>query len=96
VQLPRGSGDRAVLIPNCTRQSGGVTSGLPAAAFVLPVGTRSNQLQVPPLRASAQLLVPSEGKARVLVVTPCKSAARQDAVLEPDDPGSEVATAPDC
>ncbi|MEA2141909.1 MAG: hypothetical protein QOI64_339 [Solirubrobacteraceae bacterium] len=96
VQLPQASGDRAVLIPNCTRQSGGVTTGLPAAAFVLPAGTRSNRLQIPPMRASAQLLVPSQGRARVVVVAPCTSAARQDAVLEPDEPGSEVATAPKC
>jgi hypothetical protein len=96
VEFPRGSGARAVLVPNCTRQSGGVTSGVPAAAFVLPVGTRSNRLQVPPMRASAQLLVPAGGRARMLVVAPCKQAARQDAVLEPDERGSEVATAPDC
>jgi hypothetical protein len=63
VQLPRGSGDRAVLVPNCSPQTGGVSSGLPAAAFVLPVGTRSNRLQVPPMRASAQLLVPEGGAA---------------------------------
>jgi hypothetical protein len=73
-----------------------VASGLPAAAFVLPVGTRSNRLQVPPMRASAQLLVPSQGRARVLVVSPCRKAARQDAVLEPDQPGTTVATAPEC
>jgi hypothetical protein len=111
VRLPRGSGDRAVLVPHCSPQSGGVSQGLPSAAFVLPVGSRSKQLLVPPVRAEAQLIVPTGGEARTVVVPPCTGqlggqagkpapaavgGRRQDVVLAPQNARSTVATAPQC
>lgn len=112
-EFPRGGGDRAVLVPDCSPKSGvsGAQSGLPAAAFVLPVGTRENRLQVPPLRAESQLLVPEEGDARTVVLGPCtgqlggeagppaparEGGANQDAVLEPEEGQGDLVTAPQC
>jgi hypothetical protein len=73
LEFPKGGGDRAVLIPECTPQSGvsGVIKSIPSAAFVLPVGTRERQLAIPPLRAESQAIVPNGGKARVVVISPC-------------------------
>jgi hypothetical protein len=113
VALPRGSGDRAVLVPDCSPQAGvsGSASGIPAAAFVLPVGTKENSLQVPPLRAESQALVPAGGKARIVVVSPCtgqlggeagkpapsrEGGANQDAVLEPEAGQGDLVVAPLC
>jgi hypothetical protein len=110
VKLPRGSGDRAILVPHCN-QSGAVAPSVPSAAFILTVGSRSKELQVPPLRAESQVLVPSGGKARTVVVSPCTGkiggvagrpspaaagGRQQDVVLEPQKSGSTVATAPQC
>ncbi len=111
--FPRGGGDRALLVPDCSPQAGvsGSTSGVPAAAFVLPVGTRENRLQVPPLRAESQLVVPQEGQAKTIVMTPCtgrlggeagrpapsrEGGANQDAVLEPEEGQGDLVTAPLC
>jgi len=113
LQFPRGGGDRALLVPDCSPQAGasGSTSGLPAAAFVLPVGTRENRLEVPPLRAESQLVVPQEGAAKTIVVSPCtgqlggeagrpapsrEGGANQDAVLEPEEGQGDLVTAPIC
>jgi hypothetical protein len=111
--FPRGGGDRAVLIPDCSPQAGvsGSTSGIPAAAFVLPVGTRENSLQVPPLRAESQLLVPKGGKAKTVVLGPCsglqggeagkpvpakEGGQSQDAVLEPEAGQGDLVTVQQC
>jgi hypothetical protein len=111
--FPRGGGDRAVLIPDCSPQAGvsGSTSGIPAAAFVLPVGTRENSLQVPPLRAESQLLVPKGGKAKTVVLGPCsglqggeagkpvpakEGGQSQDAVLEPEAGQGDLVTVEQC
>ena len=112
-ELPRNGGDRAVLVPDCSPQSGvsGSTSGLPAAAFILPVGTKENRLYVPPIRAESQVLVPAGGKARTVVLAPCtgqlggeagkpaparEGGANQDAVLEPEEGEGDLVTAPKC
>ena len=112
-EFPRGGGDRAVLVPDCSPQSGvsGTASGLPAAAFVLPVGTKENSLQVPPLRAESQVIVPAGSEARTVVLTPCTGqlggeggrpaparagGANQDAVLEPEQGQGDLVTAPQC
>lgn len=111
--FPRGGGDRAVLVPDCSPKAGvsGGVSGLPAAAFILPVGTRENRLQVPPLRAESQLLVPKKGKAKTIVLAPCtgqlggeagkpapsrEGGTNQDAVLEPEQGEGELVAAPQC
>ena len=111
VELPRGGGDRAVFVPHCSPESGGVTSGRPAAAFILPKGERTKTLQMPPLNAESQLLVQADSEARTLVIPPCtgqiggeagrpapevEGGREQDVVLEPEDPGSDLATAPQC
>jgi hypothetical protein len=72
-EFAKGSGDRSVLIPDCTPTGGvsGSNAGLPSAAFVLAAGTRENQLSIPPLRAESQALVPNGGKARTVVLGPC-------------------------
>jgi hypothetical protein len=112
-EFPKGGGDRAVLVPDCSPQAGvsGANAGLPSAAFVLPVGSRSNQLEIPPLRGESQLLVPKEGKARTVVLTPCSGqqggeagkpvpartgGQNQDAVLEPESGQGGLVTAPQC
>lgn len=112
-EFPRGGGDRALLVPDCSPKAGvsGSVSGVPAAAFILPVGTRENRLQVPPLRAESQLLVPQEGQAKTIVVSPCtgqlggeagkpapsrEGGANQDAVLEPEEGQGDLVTAPLC
>ncbi len=71
--FPRGGGDRAVLVPDCSPKAGvsAANSGLPAAAFVLPVGTRENRLEVPPLRAESQAVVPNGSEAKTVVISPC-------------------------
>lgn len=111
--LPRGSGDRAVLVPDCSPQAGvsASASGIPSAAFILPVGTRENSLQIPPLRAESQLIVPQGGKARTVVLGPCSGlqggeagkpvpaktgGQSQDAVLEPEAGQGTVVTAAQC
>ncbi len=111
VELPRGGGDRAVMVPHCSPNSGGVSSGRPAAAFILPVDTREKELHIPPLRAEAQLIVPRDGPARTVVVSPCtgeiggeagrpapsvEGGREQDVILEPENDGTDVATAPQC
>ena len=111
VELPKGSGDRAVFVPHCSPQSGGVSSGRPAAAFILPMGSKSKTLQMPPLNAESQLLVQTESEARTVVVPPCtgqiggeagrpspeiEGGREQDVVLEPEEEGSELAVAPQC
>ena len=111
VELPRGSGDRAVFVPHCSPQSGGVSSGRPAAAFILPMGSKSKTLQMPPLNAESQLLVQTDSEARTVVVPPCtgqiggeagrpapeiEGGREQDVVLEPEEQGSELAVAPQC
>lgn len=112
-EFPRNGGDRAVLIPDCSPQAGvsASISGLPAAAFVLPVGTRENSLQIPPLRAESQLLVPKDSEARTVVLGPCSGlqggeagkpvpaqtgGQSQDAVLEPEAGQGDMVTAPQC
>jgi hypothetical protein len=112
-EFPRGSGDRAVLIPDCSPQAGvsASTGSTPAAAFVLPVGTRENRLQIPPLRAESQLLVPKDGKAKTVVLGPCSGlqggvagkpvpakagGQSQDAVLEPEAGQGDLVTAAQC
>lgn len=113
LQFPRGGGDRALMVPDCSPWAGvsGTRSGVPAAAFVLPVGTKENRLQVPPLRAESQVVVPKEGKAKTVVVSPCtgqlggeagrpaparEGGANQDAVLEPEEGQGDTVTAPLC
>lgn len=113
LEFPRGGGDRALLVPDCSPQTGvsGGASGLPAAAFVLPVGTKENRLQVPPLRAESQLVVPKDSDARTVVMAPCtgqvggeagkptpsrEGGANQDAVLAPEDGQGDLVTAPIC
>ena len=112
-EFPRGGGDRAVLVPDCSPQAGvsGANSGLPAAAFILPVGTRENRLEVPPLRAESQAFVPQGGKARTVVISPCtgqlggeagkpaparEGGDNQDAVLEPEAGQGDLVVAPLC
>jgi hypothetical protein len=111
--FPRGGGDRAMLVPDCSPKAGvsGSNSGLPAATFVLPVGTKENRLEVPPLRAESQALVPQGGKARTVVISPCtgqlggeagkpapsrEGGANQDAVLEPEEGQGDLVVAPLC
>ena len=111
--FPRGGGDRALLVPDCSPQAGvsGSSTGLPAAAFVLPVGTKENHLQMPPLRAESQVIVPQKGTAKTVVVSPCtgqlggeagrpaparEGGANQDAVLEPEAGQGDLVTAPLC
>jgi hypothetical protein len=113
LEFPRGGGDRALLVPDCSPHAGvsGQVSGVPAAAFVLPVGTRERHLQVPPLRAESQLIVPTAGKAKTVVVSPCtgqlggeagrpapsrEGGANQDAVLEPEEGQGDLVVAPLC
>lgn len=112
-EFPRGGGDRAVLIPDCTPQTGVSASatGIPAAAFVLTVGSRENRLDVPLVRAESQLVVPNGGKARTVVLGPCsglqggeagkpvpakEGGQSQDAVLEPEAGQGDLVTAPQC
>jgi hypothetical protein len=111
--FPRGGGDRAVMVPDCSPKAGvsGSNSGLPAAAFILPVGTRENRLEVPPLRAESQAFVPQGGKAKTIVISPCTGqlggeagkpapsrtgGANQDAVLEPEQGQGDLVVAPLC
>ena len=111
VELPRGGGDRAVFVPHCSPQSGGVGSGRPSAAFILPKGERTKTIQMPPLNAESQLLVQADSEARTLVIPPCtgqiggeagrpapeiEGGREQDVVLEPEEEGSDVASAPQC
>jgi hypothetical protein len=112
-EFPKGGGDRAVLVPDCSPQAGvsGANKGLPSAAFVLPVGSRENQLEIPPLRGESQLVVPQRGKAKTVVLTPCSGeqggeagkpvpartgGQNQDAVLEPESGQGDLVTAPQC
>jgi hypothetical protein len=112
-EFPRGGGDRALLVPDCSPKAGvsGSNSGLPAAAFVLPVGSKENRLQMPLLRAESQALVPQEGKAKTVVISPCtgqlggeagkpapsrEGGDNQDAVLEPEEGQGDLVVAPLC
>jgi hypothetical protein len=113
LEFPRGGGDRALLVPDCSPKAGvsGSNSGLPTAAFILPAGTKENSLQVPPLRAESQALVPQGGKAKTVVISPCtgqiggeagrpapsrEGGANQDAVLEPEAGQGDLVVAPLC
>jgi hypothetical protein len=112
LEFPRGGGDRALLVPDCSPRAGvSATARLPSAAFILPVGTKENSLQVPPLRAESQALVPQGGKARTVVISPCtgqlggeagkpapsrEGGANQDAVLEPEEGQGDLVVAPLC
>lgn len=112
LEFPRGGGDRALLVPDCSPKAGvSATVRLPSAAFVLPVGTKENSLQIPPLRAESQALVPQGGKARTIVISPCtgqiggeagkpapsrEGGANQDAVLEPEEGQGDLVVAPLC
>ena len=75
------------------------------------MGSKSKTLQTPPLNAESQLLVQADSEARTLVVPPCtgqiggeagrpapaiEGGREQDVVLEPEEEGSQVATAPQC
>jgi hypothetical protein len=112
-EFPRGGGDRAVLVPDCSPKAGvsASTGSTPSAAFVLPVGTRENQLHIPPVRAESQLLVPKDGKAKTVVLGPCsglqggvagkpvpakEGGQSQDAVLEPEPGQGDIVTAAQC
>ena len=111
--FPRRGGDRAVMVPDCSPKAGvsGTTSGIPAAAFILPVGTKENRLQVPPIRAESQAIVPAGSDAKTVVIGPCTGALggeagrespsraggdNQDAVLEPEEGQGNLVTAPKC
>jgi hypothetical protein len=113
LRFPKGGGDRALLVPDCSSKTGVSASraGVPAAAFVLPVGTRENRLQVPPLRAESQVLVQNGSPARTVVLGPCtgktggeggkpspsiEGGQNKDAVLAPEDGDGDVAAAPPC
>jgi hypothetical protein len=112
-EFPRGGGDRAVLVPDCTDKVGvsGSNAGLPSAAFILPVGSKENKLDVPSIRAESQVLVPQKGKARTVVISPCTGQIggedgkpapsraggdSQDAVLEPEADQGDLVVAPLC
>lgn len=111
--FPKGGGDRAVLVPDCSPKAGvsAGNSGVPAAAFVLPVGTRENSLQMPPVRGESQLVVPQRSEAKTIVLAPCsgvqggeagkpvpakEGGQNQDAVLEPEAGQGGIVTAPQC
>jgi hypothetical protein len=74
LELPRGSGSRAILVPHCNPTTRAMTASgeqLPSALFVLPAGTRTPTLKTPPLRADAQVIVPARSRARTIVVPAC-------------------------
>lgn len=107
LELPAGSEPRAVLVPDCLEASAGVTASgsLPAAAFVLPIGTRAAANPTLQVGAQTQIIVPAGSRAHTIIVPPCSGAAssqpvpnqrgRQDVVLSPNA-GTDRATAPDC
>jgi hypothetical protein len=103
-ELPQGSGARAVLIPHCNAKTGAATASgdLPAAAFVLPVGTKVPSYKANSVGAQLQVLLPTETEVRTVVVPPCSGKqttprrVQEDALVEPTEPGSKVATAPPC
>jgi hypothetical protein len=111
--FPREGGDRAVMVPDCSPQAGvsGANKGLPAAALVLPVGTKERSLQMPFIRAESQAIVPAGSEARTIVISPCtgelggeagrpapsrEGGQNQDAVLEPEEGEGSLVTAPKC
>lgn len=105
--LPAGPDARAVLVPDCLKASAGATASgsLPAAAFVLPIGTRVAANTTLQIGAQTQILVPSGSRARTVIVPPCSAVpakrpvpgrnGRQDVVLSPGG-GTDTATAPEC
>lgn len=112
-ELPREGGDRAVMVPDCKPQTGvsPSNSGIPAAAFILPVGTKEVEFQVPPIRAESQATVPLGSDARTIVIGPCtgeiggeagrrtpsrSGGQNQDVVLEPEAGQGDLVTAPTC
>ena len=112
-RFPREGGDRALMVPDCTPVAGvsGGEKGIPAAAFILPVGTKERLLQIPPIRAESQAIVPAGSDAKTIIIGPCtgqiggeagrETPARaggqnQDAVLEPEQGQGDLVTAPKC
>jgi hypothetical protein len=110
IELPKGEGDRTVLVPACTAGHGGSagTSPLPSSAFVPPAG-----VSLPPIgtgkttttpeagslvSAQYELTVPAGSAIRTVVVGPCEKAppsAPSQVVLGPVG-NSTTAVAPAC
>jgi len=99
LQLPAAPAPRIVLVPDCVeKRSGAFTASkeLPAAAFVLPVGSRTPGSPALKVAAQTQVLVPRGSRAAIVIVPPCTgSAAKQDVVLSPAA-GIAIATAQPC
>jgi hypothetical protein len=110
IQLPKGQGDRIVLVPACTAGHGGTsgTSPLPSAAFVPPAG-----VSLPPIgtgkttttpeagslvSAQYELTVPAGSPIRTVVVGPCEKAPSSTPGQELLTPigSSSTAVAPAC
>ncbi len=105
LQLGGSAGARALLVPDCTKPSGGAPppgSPPPSAAFVLPVGTTQLQDSSVQVASRSQVIVPAGSRAKTVVVPACVTggqapagAKHQDVVLSPKQ-GSDSATAPSC
>jgi len=105
LRLSGSAGARALLVPDCTRPSGGAPppgAPPPSAAFLLPVGTTQLQDSSAQLSSRSQVIVPAGSRAKTVVVPACVTggqppagAKHQDVVLSPAQ-GSDSATAPSC
>jgi len=106
VELPADPEGRAVLVPDCLEASAGATASgsLPAAAFVLPIGTEAAENKVLQIGAQTQVIVPGGSPVRTVIVPPCSGTpakpapgnrGEQDVVLSPAS-GTDTATAPEC
>jgi hypothetical protein len=105
IELPKGQGQRTVLVPHCQPGTGSTTldGTIPSAAVVLGDTTRRTEteggIQADGFLARSQLVLSGGGSATTIVVPACtkKGGAKgRDAVLGAGGGGSGVAVAPAC
>jgi hypothetical protein len=100
-------GARTLLVAKCQSATGANANGpenVPAAVFVLPVGSPTNGAALTPAGES-QIIVPNASPVTTVVVPACPAvgatggagSARGPAlIVKPTKPGSNVAVAPQC
>ena len=105
LQLPKGAGQRTVLVPNCQPGTGSTTldGTIPSAAFVTGDTGRPTEseggIQEGGFLARSQLVLSGGATAATVIVPPCAKKAGtkgRDAVLGAGRGGGSVAVAPTC
>jgi hypothetical protein len=100
VQLRRHPGVQYVVVPHCSR------ANYPSALFVLAPGevpSEKDSAEGNPIRQgiNSQVVIPNASPISTVVVRPCVQSAETRStaggtVLNPVEPGADVAVAPDC